>query len=98
MTAISDSTKVNGKKYFAYRRGARWMGDPFKPQDMWTRTFVPKGLDVLQDDTLIGMIDKIKKDTKAKFDPSQLSDETLIMFVDEGLTDKLEDAQGEDEQ
>ena len=91
---MSDVTKIkeaiNGKKYRCWIKADGYYTDPFVLQQFWSRTFMPKGTDHEEADTIEDMKLKIK-DKDIKFKEKDLSEESIAIFdADPDLKDKKE--------
>ena len=90
MSKPNNCISVDGKKFFSIETAGYW-SDPLKEQAIYTRTFTPLSKEVIQFDTEEEMITEVKK-SKYKFKSSQLSNETKVKFLAEGI--EVEDDQG----
>lgn len=96
--ALKKSVKINGKRRRSWKLPDGTYTDPFVNFDFYSRTFLPEGTEILEADTDEDMIIEITKDKKVKFKTSNLSDDSKIKFLDNGIDDQVEDDQGDDQQ
>ena len=92
--SIKTAVKVDGKTYFTYEikdsqgDGTGLWSDPLVEQDMFSRTFLPKGTVVFKANTVAKMVTEVKK-KKYKFKAESLSDESKAIFKEKKILSKI---------
>ncbi|MCK5605352.1 hypothetical protein KAR91_25905 [Candidatus Pacearchaeota archaeon] len=87
-----NSISINGSKYRSFEKPDTYWTDPLVINDFFSRTFLPTGTKLEEDQEEAAILNKVKN---KKFKASDLSEDTQKKFKDENID--FEDDQGEDD-